>query len=54
MPLNEPPHENFLRTPLTTAGLSLEGALARYSFSIDEAEAAALQKVDLDSVRVFD
>jgi len=33
--------------PSTTAGLRLEGALARYGFSIDETETTALEGADL-------
>jgi len=36
------------------AGLRLAGALARYNCSIDEAEAANLEKVALDSACIFD
>ena len=40
--------------PSTTAGLRLEGALARYRFLIDETETTAWEGADLDSIFVFD
>jgi len=41
-------------SPSTTAGLRLEGALARYGFSIDKAQTSTLDNLGLDSDHVFD